>query len=172
MRGQGFEDAVGVLEVVENAEAEGEPAAPHGQAEIAVEIDGFDADGGIEGDFQGLNAGHAVVVGGRVIDGADAAVERFEEEGEIAVAAAEIEHRVVGDEGLEIAAAAGEQAVERVRLPKLSQGYQPGSGLASSLLTRRRRSSKSRARATMSRISNCWMIGRGTQAPFPGCQGH
>ena len=48
--------------------------------------------------FRALDAGHAVVVGGRVIDGADAAVERFEEEGEIAVAAAEIEHRVVADQ--------------------------------------------------------------------------
>src|SRR5260370_4447576 len=76
--GQGFEHAVGVLEVIENAEAEGEPAASHRQVEIAMEIDRFDADGGIEGDLQGLNACHAVVVGGRVIDGADAAVEGFE----------------------------------------------------------------------------------------------
>ena len=125
---QGFEDAVGVLEVVENAEAEGEAAASYGQVEIAVEIDGFDADGGIERDLQGLDAGHAVVVGGRVIDGADAAAERFEEEGEIAIAAAEIEHREVADEGFEKAVAAGEQAIEQGQGAEAVPGIPAGIG--------------------------------------------
>src|ERR1019366_3904449 len=108
-----FEDTVGVLKVVENAKAEGQAALGQGKLDWAVEIERFDADGGIERDLQRFDAGHAVVIGGRVIDGADAAAERFEEEGEVAIAAAQIEHRHVADERLEIAVAAGKQAVEQ-----------------------------------------------------------
>src|ERR1035438_7572237 len=78
-----------------------------------IEIERFNADGGIERALEGLDASHEVVVGGRVIDGADAAAERFEQEGKVAIPAAQIEHRQVADERLEIAVAAGEQALEQ-----------------------------------------------------------
>ena len=75
-----------------------------------------------------------------VIDGADAAAERLEEECEIAIGAAEIEHGMVADQRFEKAAAAVSNLSSRVSVPKLSQGYQPGSGGATSLFAWRRRS--------------------------------
>src|ERR1019366_4932395 len=93
--------------------AEGEPAVAQRQMEGAVEIERFDADGGIEGTLERLDAGHEVVVRGRVIDGAEGAAERFEQEGKVAIARAEVEHRQVADERLKIAVAAGEQALEQ-----------------------------------------------------------
>src|SRR6266852_1872636 len=99
--------------MVENAEAEGKAAASKRQMEWAVEIERFDADGGIECGLQCLDPSHAVVIGGRIIDRAHAAAERLEQECQIAIAAAEIQHGMVADERFQKAAAAGEQLIEQ-----------------------------------------------------------
>ena len=143
------------------------PQRRTGRWNAAVEIERFDADGGIERDLQGLDAGHAVVVGGRVIDGADAAAERLEEEGEISIAAAEIEHGKVADQRLEKAVAAGEQAIQVGQGAEAVPGIPAGIGRRqTSLLALRRRSWKASARAARSRISSCWMSGRGRRRRF------
>ena len=64
-------------------------------------------------DLESRDAGHAVEVGGWIVDGADAVAERLEEEGEIAVAAADIEHRVRAEHGVEERGGAGEHLVEQ-----------------------------------------------------------
>ena len=122
--------------------------------------------------FSALNAGHTVVVGGRIIDGADAAVERFEEEGEIAIAAAEIEHRAVADQGLEIPAAAGEQAVEQRQVAEAVPGIPAGIGLGEFAFDAAQ--ALFEIESAGDDVADFELLDDrpGTQAPFPGCQGH
>ena len=112
--GDGIEDEEGILEMVEDAEDEGEVelGTGDGGGRGVVEVPVVEVDGGAEVAEEGGGAAEAVEIGGGVVDGGNLGAEAFEEEGEVGVGATDIEETTGVEEGFDFGVAVGEETVE------------------------------------------------------------
>ena len=91
-RGQRLQERIGILQVIEDSEAQrqAESAVRQLQPGIQIAIEEFDR--GVERTGQSLEAQRPVEIRTPVIDGQDAASAGFEKERQVAIAAADVEH--------------------------------------------------------------------------------
>src|SRR5437867_881404 len=98
--------------MVEHPEDEGEIELIGRQDELTVEVDRVDLDGRVERGLQRLEAAHGVVIDGGVVDDLHLTAERFEEEGEISVRAADVDDDAITCKIQKATAVAGQQLIE------------------------------------------------------------
>ncbi len=101
--GDRIEDEEGILEVIEDAEDEGEVKLRTGDGggRGVVEVPVVKVDGGAKVAEECGGAAEAIEIGRRVVDGGDLGTEAFEEEGEIGVGATDVEDTAGVEEGFD-----------------------------------------------------------------------
>ena len=113
-RQQRLQNTEGILQVIENTEKQGYAALGIGQGEIIINVLLDDFDFRMERRPQRPDALHPVEIRLRIINGYHLAAERLEEEGDMTVAAADIQNRLIADQVQQKFSGAGQKAGQRV----------------------------------------------------------
>ena len=102
--------------MVQDPENDGKAELSGRELEVAVEIDFMDLHSGVQAFFQRADALHPVVVRASMVEREHLQPKRFQEEREIPIGTAEIEHRIVTRQLHKVSEAGRQQRVEMVEV--------------------------------------------------------